>query len=90
MKKILISEWTQRITTGWGFIRLLRLALAIFVIVEAFKNYDLLFGALGIILLAQALFNVGCCASAGCEVNSRVKAGTPATSESEITFKEIK
>jgi hypothetical protein len=70
---------------GWGLLRLLRLALGVFVVVQSVLNYDWLFASLGAILSFQALFNVGCCAGSACYSG---KLNSP--EEKEITYEEIK
>ena len=47
---------------NWTFLRVLRLAMGIVVIVQAIIIKDILFGIAGIIFTIMALFNQGCCA----------------------------
>ncbi|MGZ3898876.1 MAG: hypothetical protein ACXVNM_12350 [Bacteroidia bacterium] len=85
----MFNNLKYRILTGWNIIRFLRLGLAIVVLSEAWKNEDILFGIIGVVLLTQALLQVGCCSAAGCDIDHS-KAG-PKSVPVEIkdtTFKE--
>ena len=64
----MFDNWKQRIFSNWDFMRFLRLALAVFILVEAWMHSDLLVGAVAGILLFQAVVNVGCCGVSGCEI----------------------
>lgn len=76
----------SRLTARWDFMRFFRMGLGIILLVEAFMNSDMLAGLLGIMLSAQALWNIGCCGVGGCDVNYRA---TKPTKE-DITYEEIK
>lgn len=87
----MLNDWKQRLTKGWGFMRLFRLGLAVIVLIEAWKNTEILFGVLGSILLFQALLDVGCCGSGRCGINHpKIKERSGATDLKEVTFEEIK
>ena len=58
----------QTIFTNWTFIRFLRLALGIAVLVQAVIAKDILFAFLGLIFTAMPVFNIGCCGTQGCYV----------------------
>jgi len=71
--------------------RMVRLSLGIFVLVEALNNYDILFAFIGAIFTLQALVNIGCCGVGGCEVNQPVKGQKSFESVDEnTTFTEVK
>lgn len=71
---------------GWNFMRVLRLVLSVFIIVEAIKNYDVLFGVIGAVLLLQAVFNVGCCSNGACYTTNVDEEN----GNKEVVFEEIK
>jgi hypothetical protein len=48
--------------------RWLRLALGVFIMVQAIQRHDGFAGAIAIFLLFQAITNTGCCGSGGCSV----------------------
>ncbi len=74
----------QRLFNNWNFIRFLRLALAIFILVNAVRAEDRLIMAGGIFILGQTLLNVGCCGFGGCAIDQEQ---TPANGE--ISYEEI-
>jgi hypothetical protein len=87
----MLSNWRQRLMRGWGLMRLFRLGLAVLVLIEAWKNTEILFGILGGILLFQSLLDIGCCGSGGCEINypkAKERPGIP--DAKEVTFEELK
>jgi len=86
----MMNNWKDRLLNNWGIMRFLRLGLAILVLIEAWKNSEIVFGLLGGILLFQALANVGCCGSAGCDINQSYAREKSATKEiKDVTFEEI-
>jgi hypothetical protein len=74
----------QMILNNWHFMRLLRLALGIFIIVQAFITKDWTLGVLGTLFAAMPLFNIGCCGTGACEAPQQ-KAGT----SKEIRYEEV-
>ena len=51
---------------NWDFIRVLRLALCIFIISQGIVARDWTFIALGGLFSLMPLLNVGCCSDSGC------------------------
>ncbi len=51
---------------NWDFMRVLRLALGIFIIVQGVQTKEWLFVALGGLFSLMPLLNIGCCGSSGC------------------------
>jgi len=51
---------------NWNFMRVLRAGLAGWAIWQAFSTGEWIFLLPGVILGLQAIFNTGCCGSAGC------------------------
>ena len=84
----MFSDWKKKIFSGWGFIRLVRLGIAISILNEAWESSSVFFALFGIVFLFQALLNVGCCGYNGCEVEQVSKSTT--TDIEDISFKEIK
>ena len=56
--------------TGWNFIRLIRLALGIFIIVHGIQSNDWSFIALGALFTVMPLLNIGCCSTTGCNLHA--------------------
>lgn len=83
-----MKDWKNIIFRNWNLMRLIRLGLSVFIIVEAVNNYDVLFGVIGSVLLLQSVFNVGCCSNGACYT------GRPDVDDidvsKEVIFEEIK
>jgi len=58
----------QAIFSNWNFIRFLRLAIGIAILVQAVIARDFLFAIMGLIFTLMPVFNIGCCGSQGCYV----------------------
>ncbi|MDO5636891.1 MAG: hypothetical protein Q4G18_06535 [Myroides sp.] len=71
---------------NWNFMRVLRLALGIFIIVQGIQANQWMFVALGGLFSLMALLNIGCCGAAGC--NTPVSKSNKKVED--ITFEEIK
>ena len=56
------------LTTGWHFMRIVRLVLGITWMIFAYIQHDGLIGVAGGFLIFTALFNYGCCGANGCAV----------------------
>lgn len=67
--------------------RSLRLGLGIYVLTEALRAYDIMFGVLASVLILQAVFNVGCCRGGMCYTKN---AEPKDVENNEIVFEEIK
>ncbi|MFZ4056896.1 MAG: hypothetical protein ACOYKE_02105 [Ferruginibacter sp.] len=58
----------KSITQHWNFMRALRLAMGIFIVVQGIEVKDTLFAIAGGVFALMALFNMGCCATGNCSV----------------------
>jgi hypothetical protein len=56
----------KRILSNWSFLRVIRLAIGIGIIMEAIYSKDFLIGVLGLFFMSMAVFSFGCCAAGGC------------------------
>lgn len=83
----MFSDLKNIIFRNWNFMRAVRMALALFILVEAVVNYDVMFGVVGFVLLLQSVFNVGCCSSGACYTG---KVHDVPNDSQEISFEEIK
>jgi hypothetical protein len=54
------------IFSNWNFMRLIRLALGIVIIVQSIVIKDWAVGLLGIFFTSLPIFNIGCCSTGGC------------------------
>lgn len=76
----------NNIVKNWNFIRLLRLAMGIFLVVEAVKSGMWFLVAVGAVFVAMPLLNIGCCANGNCSVPLRNSKSTT----DEVEYEEIK
>lgn len=53
---------------NWDFMRVLRLALGIFIIVQGVVEKEWQFAAIGALFSLMPLLNIGCCGASGCSV----------------------
>ena len=75
----------ERILKGWNFVRLIRLVLGIYIMIQSFMTREWILGFAGLFLTGTALFNVGCCGVYGCQ--PMVKANSvPAK---EVIYEEV-
>jgi len=77
----------QTLFTGWHFMRLFRLALGLFIAVQAIQTHDALSGFISAFFLYQAVFNVGCCGTSSCAVPLSKE---NKNEESKVELEEIK
>ncbi len=66
----MFNNFKYNLLHGWSFMRALRLVLGIIAITQAIMSFEILIGLAGVILLSQAVFNIGCCGTAGCNTTS--------------------
>lgn len=58
----------KNLLSQWHFMRFLRLALAFYLAYQAYATQQWFFGMFALFFMAQALFNMGCCGTSGCNV----------------------
>ncbi|WPQ63078.1 hypothetical protein SIO70_32440 [Chitinophaga sancti] len=76
----------QNLLRGWNFMRVLRLALGIFIIVQGFQSKEWLFMALGGLFTLMPLLNIGCCGASECNT---VVPGRSNNTIEDTTYKEV-
>ncbi len=71
---------------NWNFMRVLRLALGIYIIVQGVIENQWMFVILGGLFSLMPLINMGCCGTSGCNTP------TPKSNKKveDITFEEVK
>lgn len=57
------------VSTGWNFVRFLRLTLGIAILVQGIVGKDATSMVLGVLFGGMAIANIGCCGERGCPVN---------------------
>ena len=75
----------QTILRNWNFMRFLRLALGIAIIVQSAMNGNCAMGLVGLLFTAMPVFNIGCCGTSGC--NTPIKQSKQNTKD--ITYEEL-
>jgi len=89
--KPFLNSLKQRLITGWNFLRIVRLALALLIITEAWNSSEILFAVLGGFLAFQAILNYGCCGVSGCDIDHQRSKSKSLNETGEVTtFEEIK
>lgn len=81
-----MSYLKNTLLSNWHLSRWVRLALGIFMAIEAIRRMDALSGILSAVLLFQAATDTGCCGTSACSAPTK---GKKDISE-EIQFEEIK
>lgn len=77
----------NKLLNNWHIMRWARLVMGVFIGFQAVQMQSPLAGLIAGILLFQALLNIGCCGTSGCEVKSKNN-NLPDTEE--VAFEEIK
>lgn len=72
---------------NWNFMRVLRLVLGIFIIVQGVQSQMWLFVFAGLMFSLMPLLNIGCCGTSGC-APKRYK--NTKGKEDEIHYEEVK
>jgi hypothetical protein len=75
----------QAIFNDWNFMRVLRLAIGIAILVQALMAKDAIFGIAGLLFTSMAIFNVGCCGTASCRTPTKKNT----QSEKDINYEEV-
>lgn len=76
----------QKLLTGWNFMRLLRLALGIIIIIQGILVKDWMYILMGLLFSLLPIFNIGCCGATACNTNSIITS----KQKEESSFEEIK
>lgn len=56
----------ETIFNNWNFMRWLRLALGIYIAVQAVETLSIFSGVVAVFFIFQAITNTGCCGTSGC------------------------
>jgi len=69
----------------WDFMRVIRLAIGIFIIVQSVITKDWLFVGAGVLFSLMPILNIGCCGASGCNTPVRKSNGK----NEEVNYEEI-
>jgi len=61
----------ETLLTDWNFMRILRMALGIYIAIQAIETQSILSGVVALFFMFQAITNTGCCGSNGCAVPTK-------------------
>ena len=73
---------------SWNWVRIIRLVFGGIGLAQGIATHNNILSAIGVLLLFQGVFNVGCCGTA-CAVPTR-KNTSPKKSIEEVEFEEVK
>jgi len=73
---------------NWNLMRLLRLAIGVWALIEAFQTRQVLLGLMGALLVVMAVMNIGCCGVSGCNTPMKTRKNSSQKPE-EINYEEI-
>ena len=76
--------WTN-LTQNWGLMRIIRLLIGGYALIEAFRGYDALMAILGFVLVGMAVLNAGCGAQ-GCGVPMNK---STSNETDEVSYEEV-
>lgn len=76
----------KALTSNWHIMRVIRLILAIAILIQSWFMKDTTTAVLGVVLLATAAFNIGCCGPAGCSTDFRA---SKKSSEKNTAYEEV-
>lgn len=75
----------QAIFSNWNFMRFLRLALGIAIIVQSVIAKDWTLGIVGAVFTLMPVFNIGCCGAGGCATTRPITYETT----KDVTYEEV-
>lgn len=70
---------------NWNLFRFLRLVMGIAIFVQAIMVKDIFLGLAGLLFSGMALFNMGCCGTAGCYMPPKQDPET----KKDISYEEV-
>lgn len=76
------------ITTGWNFMKILRVGMGLVALTFAFKDHDYILGIAGGLLLVMGVMNIGCCGVNGCYTRTH-RSGTNKKAIEDIVYEEV-
>ena len=85
----MFNDLKNKLVHGWNLTRIIRLLLAGILIAQSIDNSEILFAALGGLLLFQAVFNYGCCSTGACGYPTG-EPNSSGSAEDTTTYTEIK
>ncbi len=78
----------HNILYNWNLMRIIRLGLGIFIIVEGIRTKMWILIGLGMLFSIMPLLNIGCCATGNCSVSPKKKKDSSGIED--VTYEEVK
>jgi hypothetical protein len=75
----------KTILSGWNFMRAIRLLLGVIIIIQSVQQHHYSFAILGLLFAGMAVFNIGCCGTAGCALPTKKNDDTT----TDISYEEV-
>ena len=70
--------------SNWNFMRLLRLALGVIILIQGINSNDWMFIIAGALFSLMPVLNIGCCGAGSCSIPSNRRVNKDAVQEEEI------
>lgn len=83
-----MSSLKQMLGSNWHIMRILRLAVGVWIGIEAISSMQLLPGLVSIFFLYQAITNTGCCGAHACNTPTRTARRSAPTED--VEYEEVK
>ncbi len=83
----------ERLLNNWHLMRIVKLAIGLYLFAGAFYMKEWMFGIMGIFFLYQAVSDTTCCGAAGCNTRSnsrRQRVYNKPPDDTDVDYEEIK
>lgn len=77
----------KRIISGWNFLRIVRLAIGAYFLIDGALTGIWPMAAFGLFFTLMPLLNIGCCSTAGCQTDFKKETGSD---DEDVIYEEIK
>ncbi len=84
-----MTSLKDKLLNNWHLMRIVRLAIGIWLEIIAFSSHDWPIGFMGAFFLYQAIADTSCCGAAGCNTSYSKRTSSIQKTE-QIEFEEIK
>jgi hypothetical protein len=77
----------ETLLTNWSVMRIIRLALGVFIAYDGFRTHEYLIMSMGMLFMGLSVMNIGCCGAQGCGVPTKQ---ANAADPEEVQYEELK
>lgn len=85
-----IQTIKQKLFTNWHLVRIVRLAIGIWMLVIAIQTWDWIVGCFSTFFLYQAVTDTGCCGALGCYTPQTRNQRNTIDETQNIEYEEVK